>query len=164
MIDIVDVRDRVMALCELIELPAPFTTGTAYRDESECSWKASDLPCYVVEESGRGSEYDYADSHVTYQTRDTIRIIMYVSHIQDESFARDFNNVDLANRCKASVIDFFAKRPTLSLNGDGGIVELARITRASMPHTYPTKGNKPKNRTVVFTMPVVFLNFAPQTE
>jgi hypothetical protein len=163
-IDIVDVRDRVMAHCERIMLPSPFTTGHAYRDEQECSWKVSDLPAYVVEEAGRGSEYDYADAGTSYDTRDQIRIILYLSHIKDESYKKDFDNVDLANRCKAAVIHYFAARPTLSLDYDGGLVERARIVRASSPHTGPTLGTNTKNRVVVFLMAVQFANYAPQDE
>ena len=164
LLTIVDIRDRVMALCELIVLPLPYTTGTAYRDEQECSWKASDLPAYVVEESGRGGEYVYDVNSVpcSYLTRDQIRIILYLAHICDESYTKDFDNIDYANRCKAAVIHFFAQRQRLALTSPmfPPLVEKAQITRATSPHTGATKGAATKNRIIVFTMTVEYLNFA----
>lgn len=161
---IVDVRDRVMALCELIPLPAPYTFGHAYRDESECSWAKADLPAYVVEESGRGSEYvyDYNAIPCSYLTRANIRIILYVGHICDESYGKDFDNVDFANLCRAAVINFFAQRPRLALTSPRHppLVEKAQILRDTSPHTGATKGSNNKNRVVVFKMAVEYVNFA----
>lgn len=171
---IVDIRDRVMALCETIVLPptlpeadppddppVPPITGTAYRDETECAWAASDLPVYVVEESGRGSEYvyNYNSDPCAYLTRDQIRIILYLSHICDESYTKDFDNIDYTNRCKAAVIQFFAKIPKLQMPWPP-YVELARITRSTSPHTYATRGAVTKNRVIVFTMAVEYVNFS----
>jgi hypothetical protein len=161
---VVDIRDRVMDLCELIELPAPYTTGTAYRDESECSWAGDDLPAYVVEESGRGSEYEYNinSDPCQYRTRDAIRIILYLAHICDESYTKDFDNIDYANRCKAAVIKFFAKRQTLALANPmfPPLVERAQILRATSPHTGATHGSVTKNRIIVFNMTVDYINYA----
>jgi hypothetical protein len=164
LLTIVDIRNRVMALCELITLPSPYSTGDAYVDEDECSWDTDDFPAYVVEESGRGSEYEYninADP-CAYLTRDTIRIILYLAHICDESYAKDFDNIDYANRCKAAVIQFFAKRQTLALTSPmfPPLVEKAQILRATSPHTGVTHGSVTKNRIVVFNMTVEYLNYA----
>jgi len=161
LLTIVDIRDRVMALCELIPLPSPYTTGTAYRDEEECSWKEGDLPAYVVEESGRGSEYVYNPDSVrcSYLTRDVIRIILYLSHIQDESYSKDFDNIDYANRCKAAVINFFAQHQALEMDYEP-YVEKALITRATSPHTGATHGAVTKNRIIVFNMAVEYVNYA----
>lgn len=160
MITTVDVRDRVMALCELIELPGPYTTGTAYRDESECSWAEADLPAYVVEESGRGNEYAYGSLNPRqYTTRTVIRIILYLAHICDESSTKDFDNIDYANRCRAQVIHFFACRQRLELDGSP-LVDRAVILRDTSPHTYATRGAVTKNRTVVFNMTVEYDNYA----
>jgi len=163
LLTIVDIRDRVMELCELIALPSPYPLGTAYRDEKECSWKTGDLPAYVVEESGRGSEYLYNDpaDPCAYLTRDTIRIILYLSHIQDESYKKDFDNIDLVNRCKAVVIHFFAKRQKLQLDYEP-YVDKAQIIRAGSPHTGATSGAVSKNRIIVFNMAVEYMNFAEQ--
>lgn len=166
-IDIVDVRNRVMALCELIQLPTAlpstdpmvYTTGTAYRDESECSWKLADLPAYVVEDSGRGSEYTYTNTFpCSVITRDVIRIILYLSHIKDETYAKNLDAIDLTNRIKAAVILFFAARPTLALSDGISYVDRARILRATSPHTYATKGAESKNRVIVFNMTVDYTN------
>lgn len=155
MITTVDVRDRVMELCELITLPT-YGAGTAYRDEPECAWTETDLPAYVVEESGRGNEYLYGSlSPRAYTTRTLIRIILYLSHICDESEIRDMDSVDLAERCRATVIQFFACRQRLELDGSP-LVDRAVITRDTSPHTYATKGSETKNRTVVFTMTVEY--------
>jgi hypothetical protein len=164
MITIVDVRNRVMELCERITLPSPYGTGKAYRDESECSWKSSDLPAYVVEDSGRGSEYQYADSYTSYHTQDTLRIILYLSHISDESYKKDLDSIDLASVCKQTILQYFAAKRGLAIDNTRDLVESAIITRASSPHTYMTTGSKPKNRVIVFTMLVRYLNFAPQTD
>lgn len=162
MIDIVDVRDRVMTLCALVPLPAPYTFGTAYRDESECSFDEADLPAYVVEESGRGNEYNYTSlSPRAYVTRSVIRIILYVSHICDESYEKDFDNIDFANRCRAAVIHFFACRQKLEIDGVAmSFLDSALILRDTSPHTYATKGTVTKNRTIVFNMTVEYTNYA----
>lgn len=162
-VTMVDVRDRVMTLCEQIILPAPYGPGHAYRDEKECSWADSEMPAYVVKVLGRGSQYDYADSATSYMTSDAIRIILYLNHICDESYQRDYDNIDLAERAKAYVVHFFAARPTLVFEGNQ-LVELARIRTGNAPHTEFTTGSNPKNRTVIFTMPVEFMNFSEQTE
>lgn len=161
----VDVRDRIMDLCELVTLPAPYTTGTAYRDETECAWAESDFPAYVVEESGRGNEYVYsASSPKSYTTRGIFRIILYLAHICDESYTKDFDNIDYANRCRSAVIQFFACRPRLELNGSPLMsVERAEILRDTSPHTYVTRGSMTKNRTVVFNMTVEWTTYAQQT-
>jgi hypothetical protein len=160
-LDIVDIRDRVMELCELIELPSPYGTGKAYRDEKECSWKASDLPAYVVEESGRGADYDYDLNAIpcSYRARETIRIILYLSHISDESYSKDLDSIDLANRCKAAVIHFFATKQSLQMNSVA-LVDRARIVRATSPHTGATKGSTTKNRIIVFNLAVEYTNYA----
>lgn len=170
LLTIVDIRDRVMALCETIVLPptvpdedppAPAITGLAYRDEEECSWKTSDLPAYVVEESGRGSEYvyNYGSDPCAYLTRDQIRIILYLSHICDESYTKDFDSIDYSNRCKAAVVLFFAGKPKLQMPWPP-FVESARITRSTSPHTGATKGATTKNRIIVFNMTVEYVNYA----
>lgn len=159
-VTIVDIRDRVMALCNLVPLPAPLTFGTAYTDESECSWDEADLPAYVVEESGRGNEYIYTSlSPRAYTTRSTIRIILYLSYICDESYSKDIDNIDLANRCRAAVIHFFACHQRLELNGLP-LVDRAQITRDTSPHTGATKGATTKYRIMVFNMTVEYEQYA----
>jgi hypothetical protein len=163
MITINDMRDRLLLLCPLITLPDPLTTGTAYRDEEECSWAEADLPAYVVKAGARGAEYQYSDSNVSYFTTRDIRIGLYIAHICDESYTKDMDQVDFAEEVAQTVIHFFAARPTLSMDGDEGIVEEARIVSATAPHTMATKGAVTKNRGIQFRMVVRFLNFARQT-
>ena len=162
-VTMVDVRDRVMQLCELIALPSPYTPGTAYRNLSECSWSDDQMSAYVVEALGRGSQYEYTDSVTSYLTRDTIRITLYLNHICDESYSKDWDNIDLAERAKAYVVHFFVARPTLVFEGDQ-LVELGRINVASAPRTAETTGSIPKHRSIIFVMPVEFRNFSRQTE
>lgn len=154
MITPVDIRDRIMELCALVPLPAPLAFGTAYTDESECSW--TDLPAYVVEESGRGNEYVYGSlSPRAYTTRTTMRIILYLSYICDESYSKDIDNIDLANQCRAAVIHFFACRQRLELNGSP-LVDQAQISRDTSPHTGATRGAVTKYRVIVFNMTVEY--------
>lgn len=160
MITTVDVRNRVMALCNLVPLPAPLTFGVAYTDEPECAWEEADLPAYVVEESGRGNEYSYGSlSPRQYTTRTTIRILLWLSYICDESITKDIDNVDLANQCRAAVIHFFACHQRLELNGSP-LVDRAQITRDTSPHTGATKGATTKYRILVFNMTVEYDNYA----
>lgn len=159
-VTIVDIRDRVMTLCNLVPLPAPLTFGVAYTDESECSWDEADLPAYVVEESGRGNEYIYrGTSPREYVTRSSIRILLYLNYICDESDSKDIDNIDLANQCRAAVIHFFACRQRLELNGSP-LVDLAQITRDTSPHTGATKGSTTKYRIIVFNMTVDWAQYA----
>lgn len=164
MITIVEVRDRVMELCPLIPLPAPLSAGTAYKSEGECSFAAGDLPAFVVTVGPgiRGAEYQYADSQVSYWTTRDIRIALYVAHIGDESYTRDMDMVDFVEVVSQTVVQYFAAKPTLSIDGDEGLVEEARIVSATAPHTMATKGSETKNRGIQFRMVVRFLNFARQ--
>lgn len=156
----VQIRNRIMALCEMVEFPAPYTTGTAYRDEEECSWDEADMPALVVEKSGRGNEYAYgARPPREIKTRCTYRIILYVSHICDESYQKDMDNVDFAEMCQQALILFFACRQRLELNGLP-LVDNAQILRDTDPHTHATKGVVTKNRAIVFNMAVEYTNFA----
>lgn len=156
----IQIRDRIMALCNLVPLPAPLTFGTAYTDESECSWAEEALPAYVVEESGRGNEYSYGSlSPRTYTTRTTFRILLYLNYICDESYSKDIDNIDLANLCRAAVIHFFACHQRLELNGSS-LVDSALITRDTSPHTGATHGATTKYRIIVFNMTVEYVNYA----
>jgi hypothetical protein len=155
-----DVRDRIMELCELIALPDPLTTGTAYRDEKECGLAN---PFYVVKAGPRGNQYEYADSTVSYQTIRDFRIGLYVAEICDESYKRDMDMVDLCETITQTVVDFFAARPTLMNEEGNNLVERARIVDSTAPHTMPPKGgNKVKDRGIQFRMTVRFGNFARQ--
>lgn len=157
-----DVRDRLMTLCEQIILPDPLTTGTAYKTEEECSFKASDLPAYVVKASPRGNQYEYADSSTVYMTQREFRIGLYVSQICDESYKKDMDAVDFCETITQTVVDFFAARKTLMNDAGNNLVESARIIDSIAPHTRATKGSNPKNRGIQFRMVVRFSNFAKQ--
>jgi hypothetical protein len=156
------IRDRLMTLCEQIVVIAPDTTGTAYRTEEACSFKASDLPAFVVKAGARGNQYEYADSGTTYITQREFRIGLYVSHICDESYKKDMDAVDSCELITQTVVDFFAAIPTLSLDYDEGLVEQARIIDSTAPHTMGTKGGNTKNRGIQFRMIVRFTNYSPQ--
>lgn len=152
----VQIRDRIMALCELVTFPAPYTTGTAYKDERECSWAEDEMPALVVEKSGRGNEYRYsATAPRQVSVRCTYRIILYVSHICDESYGKNMDNVDFAEMCQQALILFFACRQRLELNGIP-LVDVAQILRDTDPHTLATHGAVTKNRTVIFNMTVEY--------
>jgi hypothetical protein len=156
-----DVRDRIMELCELIVLPDPLTTGTAYRDEKDCELV---FPSYVVKAGARGNQYEYSDSQVSYITQREFRIGLYVAEICDESYKRDMDMVDLCETITQTVVDFFAARPTLIDAEGNDLVDLARVVDSTAPHTMPpAKLNKVKNRGIQFRMVVRFLNFARQT-
>jgi hypothetical protein len=156
----IQIRDRIMALCEMVTFPAPYTTGTAYTDESECSWAEADLPAMVIEKSGRGNEYTYsASAPREVKVRCTYRIILYMSHICDESYGKKMDNVDFAEMCQQSLILFFACRQRLELDG-APLVNSAQILRDTDPHTLATKGSVTKNRTVIFNMAVEYSNYA----
>jgi hypothetical protein len=157
------VRDRLMTLCAQIELPAPLTPITServYRDESGCSFKAADLPAFVVKAGGRGNQYEYADSSIVYFTQREFRIGLYIAHMTDESYARDMDQVDLTELATQSVVDFFAARKTLMNDAGNNLVESARIIDSTIPHTMATKGSNTKNRGIQFRMVVRFSNFA----
>lgn len=163
LLTIVPIRNRVMALCELITLPSPMGKGKAYRTLEECSFSAKSLPAFVVKAGERGSEYQYSDSHVSYLSTREITIGLYLAHMKDESYKTDIDMMDLSEIVAATVVHFFTARPTLSLDDDNGLVEQARITRNGMPHMMPTQGSNPKNRGIQFRMEVQFRNFSRQT-
>lgn len=149
-----------MTLCEQVEFPRPFTTGKAYDDEKKCSWKRSDLPAMVVQKSGRGNEYTYsASTPRAFVTKCVFQIVLYISHIHDESYKKDMEDVDFAGLCQFELIKFFACRQRLELNGQP-LVDKAQILRDTDPHTDTTRGSVVKNRTVVFHMAVEYTNFA----
>jgi hypothetical protein len=156
------VRDRLMTLCEQIVVIAPDTTGTAYKTEEACSFKASDLPAFVVKAGARGNQYEYADSGTTYITQREFRIGLYVSHICDESYKKDMDAVDSCELITQTVVDFFAARRTLMNDEGHNLVESARIIDSTAPHTMGTKGSNTKNRGIQFRMVVRFSNFAKQ--
>jgi hypothetical protein len=154
----IQIRDRIMTLCEQVTFPAPYTTGTAYTDETECSWSEADMPAMVVEKSGRGNEYTYSYSTPReIKTRCTYRIILYLSYLCDESYVKDMDNVDYSELCQQALIISFACRQRLELNGLP-LVDSAQILRDTDPHTYAIKAVK--LRTVVFTMTVEYTNYA----
>lgn len=155
-----DVRDRLLELCPLIQLPAPLTTAAAYKTEEECSFKASDLPAFVVKAGARGNQYEYSDSSTVYFTQREFRIGLYVSHICDESYKKDIAMVDFCELITQTVVDFFASRRTLMNEAGRNLVESAYIADSTAPHTMATKGSNPKNRGIQFRMVVRFSNFA----
>lgn len=149
-----------MELCELVEFPRPFNTGKAYDDEKKCSWKTSDLPAMVVKKSGRGNEYVYSETFPrSYVTKCVFMIVLFVSHIHDESYKKDMDSVDFAGECQAELIKFFACRQRLELNGSP-LVDKAQILRDTDPHTDATKGSVVKNRAIVFHMSIEYTNYA----
>ncbi len=155
-------RDRVMLLCARIELPSPLGLAKyVYKDVTQCSWAAADLPSFVVKvDTQRGSTYQYLDSNVTYKTTREILISLYVAHMCDESYTRDTDMIDLTEEAGQTVVDYFAKKRTLSMDYDGGVVESALIQRSTPPHTMATQGSTTKNRGIHFRMTVDFDNYA----
>lgn len=161
-VSINDIRDRLMELCELIPLPDPLTFGTAYKTEEACSFKASDLPAFVVKAGARGNQYEYSDSTVTYITQREFRIGLYVSHLCDESYKQDMDAVDSCETITQVVVDYFAANSQLMDADNEPLVEVARIIDSTAPHTMATKGSTTKNRGIQFRMVVRFLNFSRQ--
>lgn len=152
----IDVRNRVMDLCERIQLPAPAGVSHVYRTEGECSFADADLPAFVVKVSPRPHEYNYTlNANTTYTETFEVLIGMYVSHICDESYGVNMDAQDSAELAAATVIAYFAARPTLSMNYDGGIVGDAHILRSFGPHTMDTNTS---NRGVQFRMTVTLRN------
>lgn len=160
----VDVRNRVMALAERIQLPSTINAMHVYRTEEECSFSPDDLPAAVVRIAVRPRQFGNVNFDTTYEMRFEILIGLYVSHICDESYSVDMDAQDSAEVDAQTVYEYFVARPTLSMNDDVGIVDSARIAQMAGPHTMPTTGSTNKNRGVQFRMEIVLRNRVPITD
>lgn len=151
----IDVRNRIMALAERIQLTTTPNPMHVYHTEEECSFSDDDLPAMVVKISPRERRFARRDTNRTHETTFTMLIALYVSHICDDSYGKDMDGQDEAELAAGEVIDYLAARPTLSMNYDNGIVDSAEIESMIGPHTMPTKGSNSKNRGVQLRMTVI---------
>lgn len=137
---ITQVRDRIMALCEEIELPGGLGTGHAFRTRQECSFAADVLPAFIVEEARNTGRNDRISAD-SYMMQREFNIIMALQPIKSvEVYEQDMDAKDLARDCIVVVTDFFMGNPELSLNNDWGIGVTSEIRSDSTP--IPIAGRK----------------------
>jgi hypothetical protein len=136
---ITDIRDRIMDLCELIELPT-LGASHAFRTRQECSFTSTDLPAFIVQEvinTGRNTRI----SANSYTMQREFNIIMALTPIKSiEAYEQDMDAKDLASDCILTVTDFFMENPELSLNDDAGFPVQSEMSRDSAP--IPIAGRK----------------------
>lgn len=150
---ITDIRDRLMALCEAIVLPAPLGVSHAFRTRQECSFTSADLPAFVVESVPNTSRNTRISADQYMMQRD-YNILMALTPIGNEAYEKNMDTWDLVNDCILTVTDAFMQNPPLELNG-AWLVEDSIVTRDSGP--IPIAGKKDgKYHGAVFRLTVMF--------
>lgn len=153
-----DTRDRIMALCELIDLPGDLGTGIAYEAEEECGYGT--LPAYIVVDA---PDEGYARMDVsTYQTQQEFIILVYISVICDESYRENVPAWDLVKDCRETISDYFMQRPTLAMD-DAGIVDYAMLSRGRKM-TLESSGSDSKYHGLTFRLATAFTRRVGQTD
>lgn len=150
MSDIRVARNRIIALCEFIQLPSPLGASHAYETDEECSFGPDDLPAFVVIDLP-DEQYSRMSSDA-YGTQAEFLIMLYVSPIADESYRKNVDAWDLVRDCMETVNDFFAAKPTLGMN-DGGAIAGAQMSRGRRT-TLTAKGSDTKYHGATFRMSV----------
>lgn len=158
MATILEVQQRIVDLCPLIELPAPLGVPIGIKAQSECSFADAELPIVEVIR-GRGLRNAFIAVNDQQRVREYI-LRLFVQRIKDDTKEPDAAAEELAANCVEPVLDFFAVRRALELQSmdDTGIVSDAQI----LQDTNDTKlfaNNRQRYTGVAFRMQVITRHF-----
>jgi hypothetical protein len=125
--DILEIQNRLIALCKLPVLPTTNPIPDAKATEAECSFADDELPVFVVTR-GPGIRHQWIDADCVQVTREYL-LKLFVLPIQDGTKpGTDEPQLSAAADCVLPVVLFFGARRALELD-DGGIVDEAHIVQ-----------------------------------
>lgn len=155
MTDILVVQQRIIDLCQMIELPAPLNTPGAVASEEECDFQDEDLPVFEVRR-GRGLRNQLIDADALQHTREYI-LRLFVTRLVGGAKVVPEDIAALSASCILPTIVFFAGNRGLMLD-DGGIVSDSLIVQDTSDTKFSTsndKGNTKSFSGVAFRLQVV---------
>jgi hypothetical protein len=150
-----DARDRLLVMCEAIQLPSPLGASHAFESEEECSFAADQLPAFIVTDLPDETYQRVAVD--TYQTGQEFLILLYVSEICDESYQANVDAWDLVTDCREVVADYFHASMGLEFD-DAGLLDGAVLSRGRKA-TLMTHGSTSKYHGVVFRLTTAFTRY-----
>lgn len=129
MATILEIQQRIVDLCPLIELPAPLGAPIGIKAQSECSFADEEMPVIEVIR-GRGLRNAFIAVGDQQRVREYI-LRLFVQRIGDDTKEPDEAAAELAANCVEPVLDFFAVRRGLELEAMdfSGIVSDAQIAQ-----------------------------------
>lgn len=150
---ILEVQQRIIALCELMTLPTTNPTPTAYARESQCSFADEALPAFIVLRGPGRHVWIATDTRQT--TREYLLKLVVQRVCDDPKPECEEDALELAAQCIEPVLDWFGARPGLGLDvEDEGIADDSTILQDAGDNAHFTYNSR-KYSGVLFRMQVI---------